>query len=164
MMIASLMPNGSLNAWNNSSGVKIDKITMKNETIETEDPREEVKRAQKKYGSWALTSAILIAFVFIILGEKPIAKGLILGTLFSILNFVLLGRSIPLALGQSVGRARVVGLTSILVRYVMLAIPLVAGIKFDAFNFVAVVVGIFAVQIVTLVDYTIIQRFINKRV
>ena len=137
---------------------------MKKETIETEDPREEVKRAQKKFCSWALTSAIMVAFVFLILDEKPIAKGLIMGTLFSIVNFVLLGRSIPLALGQSVGRARVVGLASILARYAVLAIPLVVGIKSDAFNFVAVVVGIFAVQIVTLVDYIIIQRFLSKRV
>ena len=137
---------------------------MKKETIETEDPREEVKRAQKKFCSWALTSAIMVAFVFLILDKKPIAKGLIMGTLFSIVNFVLLGRSIPLVLGQSVGRARIVGLASILARYAVLAIPLVVGIRSDAFNFVAVVVGIFAVQIVTLVDYIIIQRFLSKRV
>ena len=137
---------------------------MKKETLETEDPREEVKRTQKKFCSWALTSAIMVAFVFIIVGEKPIAKGLIMGTLFSIVNFVLLGRSIPLALGQSVGRARVVGLASILARYAVLAIPLIVGIKSDTFNFIAVVIGIFAVQIVTLVDYIIIQRFLSKRV
>ena len=116
-------------------------------------------KAQKKFGSWAMTSAIIIAFVFLILDEKAIAKGIVLGTLFSIINFVLLGRSIPMVLGQSVAKTRAIGLVSILSRYALLAVPLIVGIKSDAFNFIAVVVGIFAVQIVTMVNYTIINRF-----
>jgi hypothetical protein len=110
-----------------------------------------------------MTSAIVLALVFLVLDEKAIAKGLVLGTLFSIINFVLLGRSIPMTMGQSVGRARMIGLTSILCRYAVLAVPLVVGIKSDAFNFVAVVVGIFAVQIITLLDYTIIKRFFSRK-
>jgi hypothetical protein len=136
---------------------------MEKKTHETESPRDEVTKTQKQLCSWAMTSAIVLALVFVILDEKAIAKGLVLGTLFSIINFVLLGRSIPMTLGQSIGRARLIGLTSILCRYAVLAIPLILGIKLDALNFVAVVVGIFAVQIVTLVDYTIIIRFLNRK-
>jgi hypothetical protein len=134
---------------------------MKEETRETEDPREEMIKAQKKFCSWAMTSAIIVAFVFLILDEKAIAKGLVLGTLFSIVNFVLLGRSIPTILGQSVAKTRAIGLTSILSRYALLAVPLIVGVKSDTFNFIAVVVGIFAVQIVTVVNYTIIKRFFS---
>ncbi len=135
---------------------------MQKETLETEDPRDEMKRAQKRFCSWAMTSAIIVAFVFLILDEKAIAKGLIMGTLFSIINFILLGRSIPMILGRSVAKTRAIGLSSILGRFVVLAIPLIVAIKLDKFNFIAVVVGIFSVQIVTVVDYTIIKRFFSK--
>ncbi len=136
---------------------------MQKETNETEDPRDEMKKAQKRFCSWAMTSAIIVAFVFLILDEKAIAKGLIMGTLFSIINFILLGRSIPMVLGQSVAKTRAIGLTSILGRYAVLAIPLVVSVKSDKFNFIAVVVGIFSVQIVTIVDYTIIKRFFSNK-
>ncbi len=136
---------------------------MEKGTQETENPRDEIVKTQKKICSWAMTSAIVLALVFLVLDEKATAKGLVLGTLFSIINFVLLGRSIPMTLGQSVARARMIGLTSILCRYAVLAIPLIVGVKSDAFNFVAVVVGVFAVQIVTLVDYTIIKRFFSGK-
>jgi len=135
---------------------------MQKETNETEDPRDEMKKAQKRFCSWAMTSAIIVAFVFLILDEKAIAKGLIMGTLFSIINFILLGRSIPMVLGQSVAKTRALGLTSILGRYAVLAIPLIVSNKSDTFNFIAVVVGIFSVQIVTIVDYTIIRRFFSR--
>ena len=108
--------------------------------------------------------AIFFALAFILFEEKAIAKGLILGTLFSIFNFVLIGRSLPLSLGQTPAKARAVGLASILGRYVVLAVPLIVGLKFKNISFWAVVVGIFAVQIVTLIEYTIINRFFNKSV
>jgi hypothetical protein len=135
---------------------------MKEETRKTEDPRKEMIKAQKKFSSWAMTSAIIIAFACLILDEKAIAKGIVLGTLFSIINFVMLGRSIPMVLGRSVGKTRAIGLISILSRYALLAVPLIVGIKSDAFNFIAVVVGIFAIQIVTMVNYTIINRFFDS--
>jgi len=136
---------------------------MEKKTQAPGNPPDEVLKTQKKICSWAMTSAIVVAFVFIILDEKAIAKGLILGTLFSIINFVLLGKAIPIMIGQRPSKTRIVGLISILCRYGVLAIPLILGIKFDAFNFVAVVVGIFSVQIVTLVDYAVVQRMVDRK-
>lgn len=52
---------------------------------------------------------------------------------------------------------------SILLRYFFLAIPLVIGMKYVSFNFVAVVVGIFAIQIVMLVDHLAIKLILEKR-
>ncbi|HUU80976.1 MAG TPA: ATP synthase subunit I [Acidobacteriota bacterium] len=117
----------------------------------------EVNQTQRRICSSAITAAIAIAVIFIIVGEKAVAKGLLLGTLFSIVNFILMGKSIQLTLGISRPRASMIGFTSIMFRYVLLAIPLVVAIKIDSFNLVAAVVGIFAVQIVTLVDYLIIR-------
>lgn len=117
----------------------------------------EVDQVQRRISSWAMIAAIVLAVIFIIAGEKAIGKGLLLGTLFSIINFFLMRKSISLTLGQSRSRASFVGLLSILSRYVVLAIPMVVAIKLVSFNFVAVVIGIFAIQIVTLVDFIIIR-------
>lgn len=117
----------------------------------------EVDQVQRRISSWAMISAIVLAVIFIIAGEKAIGKGLLLGTLFSIINFFLMRKSISLTLGRSRSKAGFVGLLSILSRYVVLAIPMVWAIKSVSFNFVAVVIGIFAIQIVTLVDFIIIR-------
>jgi len=55
------------------------------------------------------------------------------------------------------------GFMSIFLRYLFLAIPLIIGMKYASFNFVAVVIGIFAVQIVMLVDHLAIKLIIEKR-
>ena len=110
-----------------------------------------------------MTCALALAFIFLFFHEKSIAKGIVLGTCFSIINFFLMGKSIPKILGRSRTKASAVGFMSILLRYFFLAIPLVIGMKYASFNFVAVVVGIFAIQIVMLVDHLAIKLILEKR-
>jgi len=74
-----------------------------------------------------------------------------------------MGKSIPKVLGRSRTKANAMGFMSILLRYFFLAIPLVIGMKYASFNFVAVVVGIFAIQIVMLVDHLAIKLILEKR-
>jgi hypothetical protein len=66
-------------------------------------------------------------------------------------------------LGRSRAKANAMGFMSIFLRYLFLAIPLIIGMKYASFNFVAVVIGIFAVQIVMLVDHLAIKLIIEKR-
>jgi hypothetical protein len=68
-----------------------------------------------------------------------------------------------MTLGKSRSKAGLIGLASILSRYMVLAIPMIVAIKSVSFNFVAVVVGIFAVQIVTLVDYILIRPILEGK-
>jgi len=132
-------------------------------TKKIEKKDSDLNRLQRGTCSWAMKATLMLAIFFIIIHETAIAKGLILGTCFSIINFILLGKSIPMTLGRSRARASMVGLASILSRYVVLAIPMIVAIKSVSFNFVAVVVGIFAVQIVTLIDYIIIRPILEGR-
>jgi hypothetical protein len=118
---------------------------------------DEVTEVQKRISSRAMLSALFLGAVFFLFHEKTVAKGLVLGTCFSVLNFYLLGKSIPMVLGQTRRMASFIGLGSMLFRYILLAIPLVVAIKSASFDFVAVVGGIFAVQIVTLLDYIVIR-------
>jgi len=136
-------------------------MNLKRNEIASQD--DALKREQKRICSWAMTSALVLAVIFILFDEKAIGKGLLLGTLFSMVNFFLLGKSIPLTLGRSRFRAGFMGFGSLLTRFAILAIPLVVAVKSSSFHFAAVVVGIFAVQIVTLVDYLIIRPRFDGR-
>ena len=113
-----------------------------------------VRQTQKIYCSRALITAILIAFAFIIAAQKPIAKGLIIGTFASILNFILIGESLPVRVLQpSKTKSLVFSMGSILLRFGLMAIPLVIAIRSEDFNLFAVVIGLFMVQVMILVDY-----------
>jgi len=131
--------------------------------VEMTNQKGEVNRFQGKICLWAMTYALALAFIFLFFHEKAIAKGIVLGTCFSIINFFLMGKSIYMILGRSRAKANAMGLMSILSRYFFLAIPLIIGIKYASFNFVAVVVGIFAVQIVILVNHIVVSPTLSKR-
>ncbi|CAB1055597.1 hypothetical protein D1BOALGB6SA_330 [Olavius sp. associated proteobacterium Delta 1] len=114
---------------------------------------ESVKQTQKKYGSRAIWIAIAIGLCFILAGQKDVAKGLILGTVFSVINFILIGQTLPLRLGKSKRKTFLLSLGSIIFRYVLLAVPIVVAVKFDQFDMVAAIVGIFMIQLVILADH-----------
>lgn len=116
---------------------------------------ESVRETQKKYCSQAVVAAILIGFVFILAGQKPVCKGLVLGTLFSVINFVLMGETLPIKMGRSKRQAVLFSLGSILFRYLLMAIPLFVALKMDQFNLIASVCGLFMVQATILADHLI---------
>ncbi|MBF0226950.1 MAG: ATP synthase subunit I [Desulfobacterales bacterium] len=112
-----------------------------------------IRESEKKYCSRAMALSIISGLLFIFIGYKPICKGLILGTFFSILNFILIGETIYLRNGKSKKSLFIQSLGSIIIRYVLLAIPIVISIKMSQFNFFAVIVGIFMVQIIILFEH-----------
>jgi hypothetical protein len=120
---------------------------------------ESVRETQKKYCSQAVVAAILIGFVFILVGQKPVCKGLVLGTLFSVVNFVLMGETLPIKMGKSKNKAIFYSLGSILFRYVLMAIPLYVALKMDQFNLIASICGLFMVQAAILADHLIASMF-----
>ena len=136
---------------------------MKPKNHEADNSQKEVNQVQRRICSWASIIAIVVAVFFVVFQEKAIARGILMGTLFSVINFMLLGRSIPLALGQKRTKAGVIGLVSILGRYTLLAIPMVIAIKSTSIDFVAVAVGIFAIQIVTFFDYLVIKPLMEGK-
>lgn len=127
---------------------------------------ETVKQVQKKYTALALTLSIAIGLLFILMGYKPVGKGLILGTIFSVLNFILMGKSIALRFGRSKAKTFSISMGSIIFRYLLLAIPLIAAIKFEQFNLVAAILGIFMIQLVILAEHilTLIPSIRRKQI
>ena len=114
---------------------------------------ESLRKTQKKYCSTAMITAVFLAFFFIIIEQKPVGKGLILGTIFSVINFILMAETLPMRIGKSKKKTFFISLGSIFFRYIILAIPLVTAIKSDQFNLVSVVAGIFSIQVVLIVEH-----------
>jgi len=121
-----------------------------------------IRETQKKYCSRAMLAAIFVGLVFILTDQSAVGKGLILGTLFSIINFILLGEAIPLKAGKSRGKSFFFSLGSIMFRFALMAIPLIIAIKSIKFNLFAVIGGIFMVQIIILADH-IVQILFSTR-
>ena len=114
---------------------------------------ETIRQTQKRYGTRAMAAAVILGFVLIGIGYKPIGKGIVLGTIFSVVNFVLMGEMMPKNIGKTKARGTVTALRSIGLRYIILAVPLFLGIKYEQFNLFAVIAGLFSVQLAILVDH-----------
>jgi hypothetical protein len=123
---------------------------------------DEIRETQKKYCSRAMLAAIFVGLVFILTDQSAVGKGLILGTFFSIINFILLGEAIPLKAGKSRGKSFFFSLGSIFFRFALMAIPLIVAIKSVKFNLFAAIGGIFMVQIIILADH-IVQILFSTR-
>jgi hypothetical protein len=80
-------------------------------------------------------------------------KGLVLGTIFSVINFVLIGQALPLRIGQSKGKTFFLSLGSIFCRYILMAVPIVVAVKYKQFDLAGAILGLFMIQIVILADH-----------
>ena len=96
--------------------------------------------------------AILAWMSFYIVGMKTYGSGLLLGTLFSIVNFVAIGETLPLKLGLTKNKTYLFAFLSILIRYGLLALPLILSIKFDRFDTVTTIIGLLMIQILILCE------------
>lgn len=114
---------------------------------------ETVREVQKRYCSRAMVIAICVALALILIGLKPAGKGLVLGCLFSIINFVLLGATLPLKIDSSRRKAAILSFLAFVCRYALLAVPLILAVKQPQFDLTATVVGIFMVQLVILAEH-----------
>lgn len=114
---------------------------------------ESVKQTQKKYGSRAIWIAIIVGLCFFLAGYKPVGKALVLGTIFSVINFVLIGQALPLRIGKSKGKTIFFSLGSIFCRYILMAVPIVVAVKFEQFDLVGAIIGLFMIQFVILADH-----------
>jgi hypothetical protein len=113
----------------------------------------EIAQTQKRYGTTSMMAAIFIGILFIVMGHKAQAKGLILGSIFSVLNFVLMGEILPLLVGHSKKKSSFISLGSIVFRHGLLAIPLILALKMEWLDFAATVIGLFMVQIMIMGDH-----------
>ena len=112
-----------------------------------------VNELPKNYGTKAMVLAILLGLVFLILGNLAVCRGLVLGALFSTINFVLMAQSVRYKIRAGNNKTLFLALKNILFRYVIMSIPLVLAIKLPRFDLMATIVGLFIVQFLILIDH-----------
>lgn len=114
---------------------------------------EAIRQTQRHYRNRALVVFTAIGAVLLLAGYRTVGKGLILGAVFSMLNFALMGLALPYRCGLTRRRSFLVALGSIWVRYILMAVPLVMALKMAQFNLYAVVCGLFAIQSIILAEH-----------
>ncbi|MBN2063143.1 MAG: ATP synthase subunit I [Deltaproteobacteria bacterium] len=124
----------------------------------------EISKIQKKYCSLAMIIVITVALVLILIGETPAGKGLVLGTLFSIFNFIIMGHLVSFKLTGSRAKASVFAFVSILLRFGLMALPLIFSMLSEAVHFAGVAIGLFMIQLTILLDQVIRDRLISKTI
>jgi hypothetical protein len=114
---------------------------------------ESIHQIQKKIGSRAMVTAVIAGVAFILVGQKTIAKGLVLGSIFSVINFVLIGEILPLIITASRKRSVLFSFVSMVFRCLLLSTPLILSLKMEGLNFVAAAIGLFMVQIMIMGEH-----------
>jgi len=125
-------------------------------------PIKAIKELRSKICAIALILGAVVSSFFLFLGQVSVARGFLLGTCFSIINFTLLGSFLPFSWRKGRKSASAISLGSILIRYMVLAIPIIVAIKSSSFELISTVVGIFSVQI-SIFSYYVLRPIIEKR-
>lgn len=100
----------------------------------------------------ALLLAVAASFILVLAGLKEEAKGLALGGCFSVLNFVLLSKTIPAAIARRDRTGRSLAGLWVFGRLAVMAVPLALAVKFEMFSLVTTVIGLFAIQATLLLE------------
>ena len=117
-----------------------------------EHPLLSLRQPLIRYGTLALTLAVVPGAILVFAGFIPLGKGLILGALFSVVNFTMMAFALPLRIGRKRGPATLISLASITVRYALLAAPLVIAVTDSRIAVSSTSAGLFMVQLAILID------------
>ncbi|MBW1616002.1 MAG: ATP synthase subunit I [Deltaproteobacteria bacterium] len=113
---------------------------------------EKIKKTEKRYSSMAMITSLILGTVLIFTNFKSEGKGLILGAIFSCINFVLIGEALPSIINKKKRKRFFFSLSSRALRYLILSFPLILGVKYKRFDFCFVVIGIFSVQLLLVAE------------
>jgi hypothetical protein len=113
---------------------------------------EAIRHLQRRYCSSALTAAILIGLGVYMAGWPTVTRGLLLGSLFSCLNFALLGQSLTRKLTDSRRRGTLLTLAAQLGRYLLWAVPVIIAVKWPFVDLPSTVAGMFMVPACIVLD------------
>jgi hypothetical protein len=103
----------------------------------------------------ALLFSLAAACIFLALNYKSAAKGIALGSIFSVVEFKLMALRLE---RRFVRRRRARDFFGLAGRYGLLAIPLVVALKLPSINFAATVAGVFSVKAAIFYHFLISNR------
>lgn len=112
----------------------------------------------KHYTSRAMIFGIVVALVAILLGYKGFGKAFLLGTLCSCINVVLMNLFYSNLLFKTKKMAGFMAFLSVLIRFSVLAIPLILALTNERFNIIGACLGIFSVQMVIVWENMVLTK------
>ncbi|WP_170161723.1 ATP synthase subunit I [Desulfosoma caldarium] len=133
------------------------------------DPRSSDLRTyydyQRRLTRVTFTGAVAVAVGLYGLGYVAVAKGLVLGSLFSVVNFVIMSRVLPYQIraGGTRKKATSVAMLSFVLRMGLFAIPLFVALRNQQFQFWAVVLGLLTVQVAIFIDHVLLKHCLGLR-
>jgi hypothetical protein len=110
---------------------------------------------QKALIKKALLLSLALACIFLALNIKAAAKGIALGSIFSVVEFKLMALRLK---RRMVHQGKVRDYFGLIGRFVLLSIPLVIAIKLPSINVAATVGGIFCVKLAVFHHFLISNR------
>jgi hypothetical protein len=108
----------------------------------------------------ALLLSLAAACIFLALNLKSAAKGIALGSIFSVVEFKLMTLRLERRFTRQKKARDYFGLVG---RFFLLSIPLVIAIKLPSINFAATVGGIFAVKAAIYYHFLISNRHLSAK-
>ena len=114
---------------------------------------ETLRQTQIKYCYRALILSGTTGFILSLSEFRDICRGLLLGTFFSIIDFSLIGTSIPCKISRAKSEILHHIFKLIEFRYVVLSIPLLFAMFHDKYSFGAAIIGLFSVQLILITDH-----------
>jgi hypothetical protein len=115
---------------------------------------------QKALIKKALLISLAVACIFLALDLKSAAKGVALGSIFSVVDFKLMALRFERRFGRRSGYRDLFGFFG---RFLLLSIPLIIAIKLPTINVAATVGGIFAVKAAIYYHFLISNRHISVK-
>jgi len=100
----------------------------------------------------ALFLVLAVAVILLVAVSKPAARGLVLGGLFSVLNFYLMSQVLAGRVRKTGWTGRSLGFIWLLARMGIMALPLLVALKMDFFSLAATAAGLFAIQASLLLE------------
>lgn len=113
---------------------------------------ESIRHLQRRYCGGALTVAVVLSMGCYLAGWPAATRGLIVGSLFSALNFTLLGKTMTRKLTDPRRGRALLTLAAQLGRYLLWAVPVVIAVKLPAVDLPATMAGLFMVPICIVTD------------
>ena len=113
---------------------------------------EAIRHLQKRYCGGALSVAILLSLVVYLAGWPAVTRGLLLGALFSALNFALLGKTMTQKLAGAHRRNTIIAVAAQVGRYLLWGLPVVVAVKMPSVDLPATIAGLFMVPIFIIAD------------
>lgn len=116
-----------------------------------------IEAFQQRHGRRILAAAVALSLLAYVAGWPAVTRGLLLGSLFGVLNFVLLAQRLSRRLGGGPQRGRFANGLAQTGRYLVWAVPLVLAVKLPAVDLPATVTGLLMVPMSLLLDAIVLS-------